>query len=409
MEKGFETLISFNYLTQQMDAMYGRLEGIYREAHSQELLTDSQSFVVETFKELGTASEELQVACEELRQQNEALAAAREQVEAERQRYQNLFELAPDAYLVTDSEGVIQEANRAASQLFQVAQRFLIGKPIANFVPEPERRRLRTALLTIHKVGQLRESTFLFQPRQGSPFTAAIVIASDLEPQQNRAQENRGRQLGSLRWLIRDLSDRERAESVLIQKGARAIANAELRTYHKGEVIPLEPKALWWVHEGVVKLSTFAEGSEEILVGLAGPAAVFGADLTSLPTYQALALSEVCLEPLSWLDIAAAPRLAQALLPRINQRLRQTEALLALSGRRYVKDRLHQLLLLLKQEVGQSSEQGTCLDVRLTHDELASACGTTRVTITRLLSEWRRQGWLRFERDRRLVLNDEYF
>jgi len=404
MEQGFEALISFSYLTQQMDAMYGRLEGLYQEAHSQELLSGSQPFIVETFKELGTASEELQVACEELRQQNEALAAAREQLEAERQRYQDLFELAPNAYLVTDSEGVIQEANRAASQLFQVAQRFLIGKPIANFVPEPERRRLRTALLTIHQVGQLRESTFLFQPRQGSPFTAAIVVASDLEPQQNR-----GGQVGSLRWLIRDLSDRERAESVLIQKGARAIANAELRTYHKGEVIPLEPKTLWWVHEGVVKLSTFAEGSEEILVGLAGPAAVFGADLTSLPTYQALALSEVCLEPLSWLDIAAAPRLAQALLPRINQRLRQTEALLALSGRRYVKDRLHQLLLLLKQEVGQPSDPGTCLNVRLTHDELASACGTTRVTITRLLSEWRRQGWLHFKRDRRLVLNDEYF
>jgi len=404
MEQGFEALISFSYLTQQMDAMYGRLEGLYQEAHSQELLSGSQPFIVETFKELGTASEELQVACEELRQQNEALLAAREQVEAERQRYQDLFEFAPGAYLVTDPEGVIQEANQAATRLFQIDQRFLIGKPIANFVAEPERRRLRTALLTIQQVGQLRESTFLFQPRRGSPFTAAIVVATDLAP-----QEHRSKPISCLRWLIRDLSDRERAESVLIQNRSRSIANADLQTYHKGEAIPLETKTLWWVHEGVVKLTTFAEGSEEILVGMAGPAAVFGADLTSLPTYQAIALSQVCLEPLSLLDIAASPRLAQALLPRINQRLRQTEALLALAGRRYVKDRLYQLLLFLKQEVGQPSQQGTCLKVRLTHDELASACGTTRVTITRLLSEWRQRGWLCLNRDRHLVLNDEYF
>lgn len=402
MENRFESLASFNHLTQRMDAMYGRLEGLYQEACSRDLVVGSQSFVVETFKELGTASEELQVACEELRQQNEVLAAAREQIEAERQRYQDLFELAPDAYLVTDPEGVIQEANQAATQLFQIAQRFLIGKPIVSFVPESERRRLRTALLTVQQVGQLRDATFLFQPRHGSPFTAAIVVASNL-------QENRGQPISSLRWLIRDLTGRERAESVLMQEGAGANANAALQVYHKGEAIPLETKTLWWVHQGVVKLTTFAESSEEILVGLAGPAAVFGADLTSLPTYQAIALSEVCLEPLSLLEISASPQLAQALLPRINQRLRQTEALLALVGRRYVKDRLHQLLLLLKQEVGQTSDQGTCLNVRLTHDELASACGTTRVTITRLLSEWRQQGWLYLNHDRQLVLNDEYF
>jgi len=109
------------------------------------------------------------------------------------------------------------------------------------------------------------------------------------------------------------------------------------------------------------------------------------------------------------LDISASPQLAQALLPRINQRLRQTEALLALAGRRYVKDRPHQLLVLLKQELGQPGDQGICLNARLTHDELASACGTTRVTITRLLSEWRPQGWLSFDSDRQPVLSNEYF
>jgi CRP-like cAMP-binding protein len=90
------------------------------------------------------------------------------------------------------------------------------------------------------------------------------------------------------------------------------------------------------------------ENGEEVLVGLAGPSMPFGTDLTSLPTYQATALSEVELVCFSVTDIAASPYLAQSILPQINQRLRQTEALLAISGQRRVKARFLQLLQLLK-------------------------------------------------------------
>src|SRR5687767_2891528 len=74
-----------------------------------------QKQLAATLDELLTALEELQVTEEELRQQNEELAAAREAVERERQRYLELFEFAPDGYLVTDPDGTIREANRAAA------------------------------------------------------------------------------------------------------------------------------------------------------------------------------------------------------------------------------------------------------------------------------------------------------
>ncbi len=63
------------------------------------------------FKEMGVALEELQVAAEELRQQNEALAEALSVVALERKRYQDLFQFASQAYLVTSLEGTIKEAN----------------------------------------------------------------------------------------------------------------------------------------------------------------------------------------------------------------------------------------------------------------------------------------------------------
>ena len=49
-------------------------------------------------------------------------------------------------YLVTDDDGVILAANRAASALLNVRQQFLIGKVLASFVFELDRRGFRTML-----------------------------------------------------------------------------------------------------------------------------------------------------------------------------------------------------------------------------------------------------------------------
>jgi CRP-like cAMP-binding protein len=133
----------------------------------------------------------------------------------------------------------------------------------------------------------------------------------------------------------------------------------------------------------------------------------FGSSLTSLTTYQAIALSpNVELVCISLAEIGTSPGLSQALLPQISDRLRQTETLLAISGKRHVKDRLDYFLLFLKKEFGQKVAEGTRLSIRLTHQELADACCTTRVTITRLLSKLQQQGKITFDSKHHIHLTD---
>jgi PAS domain-containing protein len=79
--------------------------------------------------ELSTALEELHVAAEELRQQNEELLATHQALEAEQQRYHDLFEFAPDGYLVTDADGTIQGGEPGRGALLGVRQDFLVGSP----------------------------------------------------------------------------------------------------------------------------------------------------------------------------------------------------------------------------------------------------------------------------------------
>jgi PAS domain S-box-containing protein len=178
----------------------------------------------EAVDELRTTLEELQVAEEELRQQNEELAAAREAVEAERQRYQELFEFAPDGYLVTDVEGTIQEANRAAATLLGLSAKFLTGKPLGVFVAGEERQAFRAALTRLRQGGQVSEWTFRLRPRHGAPFDAALTVAA--------VRDGDGK-LVALRWLLHDATEHKQAEEnacrLLCEQAARAEAEAANR------------------------------------------------------------------------------------------------------------------------------------------------------------------------------------
>jgi CRP-like cAMP-binding protein len=74
-------------------------------------------------------------------------------------------------------------------------------------------------------------------------------------------------------------------------------------------------------------------------------------------------------------------------------------------GLRRVEERVRGFLELLATEYGQACEQGLRLDLRLTHQEVASALGTTRVTVTRVIGVLRQEGWLSLDGQRRLVIS----
>ncbi len=188
-----------------------------------------------------------------------------------------------------------------------------------------------------------------------------------------------------------------------------ASVDRRLHYYKKGETIPSLYEGVWQVCKGIVQLSTLYPNGEEALLGWVGPSMCFGPWFTFLQTYQAKALSEVYLVSLSVSKIEASPNLCQQLLPQVSRRLRQMEAMLAIAGLRRVEDRIHQLLLLLKQEVGEPVPEGTRLSIRLTHQDIAAAIGTSRVTVTRMMGDLKRSGSLTLDSKRHIILKDADF
>jgi CRP-like cAMP-binding protein len=171
-----------------------------------------------------------------------------------------------------------------------------------------------------------------------------------------------------------------------------------------GSRVPLLKKSVWLVVRGMVKLSAISVQGDELLLGLAGPNEPFGDPLSNVEVYEATTLCESDLLCLTCDEIAASPHLAMALLQGMGVRYRQSEAMLGLLGLRRIEDRVRGFLELLANDYGQPCDQGLRLNIKLTHQELASALSTTRVTVTRVLGSLKDEGWLQLDGQRRLVI-----
>jgi len=148
----------------------------------------------------------LEVAYEELEQQNEELERTREALERERHRYRHLFEEAPFGYLVTDVHGTVEEANRAAAELFGVHQELLPGKPLPAYLEMADRRAFRDLLPRVCAGEPMAELEVRIKPRDRAPFAVALTAVRDLDTQNRTAR---------LRWMMRDVSSTKVAEEAL--------------------------------------------------------------------------------------------------------------------------------------------------------------------------------------------------
>jgi PAS domain S-box-containing protein len=390
--------MNVDIFTKQVETVNGRLHELFRDAG----INSSQSNILaQALKELGVISEELQVAIDELVIQNEELAASRISIEHQRQRYENLFDFTPEPQLVTDISGTIREANNAACGLLSIPRKFLLGKPFTVFIVEADRWAFRSELNRQHYKDRVQEIEVRLQPRHGEEFVAALRSSPVFDRQGN---------LIELRWLLRNICQQPRLLNNTSTKDSNFNLELPSTIYNKGEIVPLSKNIIWLVKEGLVKLTTITEKAEEVLVGLAGREMVFGSSLTSLPAYQAIVLSpKVELVAIALSDISNDSNFAQLLLPKISQRLKQTETMVAISGQKLVKDRLCNLLRFLKQEFGEPVAEGTRLTLRLTHEELATACCTTRVTITRLLSGLQQQKEISCDSKSHIIIKNPNF
>jgi PAS domain S-box-containing protein len=160
-------------IRQMLNVMGPRVHTIRTSAAA----TPPSPLLDDALTELRTAMEELQVSEEELRVQAEEVADRQVFLEAELGRWRDLFRLSPDPRLVTDTDGVVAEANEAAHRLLRVANGALHGKPLAVFVPDEERRTFRSMLRRLAQ-HEAVEAEMRLRPRDSLPVDVEIAATA---------------------------------------------------------------------------------------------------------------------------------------------------------------------------------------------------------------------------------------
>ncbi|MCZ7626311.1 MAG: PAS domain S-box protein [candidate division NC10 bacterium] len=219
----------------QIEIARERLQQLERRAHES---AEPRTLALETLAELSTALEELNVLTEELREQNEELLATQQALETEHRRYLDLFESAPDSYLVTDPDGRIREANAEAARLLQVGRDALVDRSVVAFVAEAERSVFEQDLTRIRAGGTpATDWQVLLQPSTGAPVPVSLAVGL--------IRDESGR-LQSLRWLVRDITRRRQMETQLraSQQELRALTS-HLESIRKDE----RTRVAWEIHD----------------------------------------------------------------------------------------------------------------------------------------------------------------
>lgn len=190
-------------ISPQLKTVYRRFLSLQQQAD--ELPKIHQVILTEAFEELQAVLAELQASEEEVRAQSETLEKARQTIEAERQRYQELFEFAPDGYLVTDPTGRIEAANQAIAQLLKVSQGFLVGKPLVMFIEKSDRFQFDQKLdeLRSRQVDKIQNWEVRLRSKNCLPFDVALTVA---------AVRGFMGELVSLRWSLRDITERKQLQ-----------------------------------------------------------------------------------------------------------------------------------------------------------------------------------------------------
>lgn len=168
------------------------------------------------------------------------------------------------------------------------------------------------------------------------------------------------------------------------------------RRYGAGEVIyhmedPAD--ALYFVRDGMVKISMYFPNGKEMILGLLGQYDIFG-ELLLLESErrpnQAEAVVDTTLIVMPESDfqrlLQQQPRIAMKFIQVMSTRLWQAQQWQAEVGAFDAPGRLANLLLRLAGDFGRDGERGTEIDLALTQQDLAKMIGATRETVSHCLA-----------------------
>jgi CRP-like cAMP-binding protein len=170
---------------------------------------------------------------------------------------------------------------------------------------------------------------------------------------------------------------------------------------------------LYFLIEGAVRLYKIYGNFKEATVALLKDGGVFGElsfDEGSRQRVFAEAVTDtrvaVARKSVLTEAIKRRPEFAMRLFFSFSERLKQSDEVIESLLEREVSARLATLLSNLSERFGEANGSGTVIDVRLTHQDLANMIVSTREAVSKVMSEFQRDGVIEIS-NRRIVVKQQ--
>ena len=176
-----------------------------------------------------------------------------------------------------------------------------------------------------------------------------------------------------------------------------SLEHSNIQRFHSGEELPLQTNYIWLIVNGVVKNYTISEEGTAITLGFWGTEDLVGKSLSTIAPYVSECISNV--------EAIAIPQDRwDSVSPNLWHQARQIQQLTFIVRNNRVAKRLWLLLKWLSLKFGRDVESGKLIDFELTHQELADAVGTTRITVTKILNQFERDSLILKPKSKCIIL-----
>jgi CRP-like cAMP-binding protein len=186
--------------------------------------------------------------------------------------------------------------------------------------------------------------------------------------------------------------------SPLLRRGALKLTPsqptviAKERVFRRKETLRFDHYESWTIESGIVRAITWDPDGTIYTIGFWGPGDIVSRSFISVNPYQVECLSLVS-------AVSSEKRVS---FTNLEANYCQMGELLSIIQKRCTGNRLLLFIEWFNQRFSTITEDGEFHNYRLTHQEFAESICTTRVTVTRLLQNYEREGLI--ERSRRYIL-----
>jgi CRP/FNR family transcriptional regulator len=192
-----------------------------------------------------------------------------------------------------------------------------------------------------------------------------------------------------------------------------------VKQFRKNETILYEEDTnefMYIILMGKVKVVRTTEDGKEIILAMHGSGSFFGEmsliDGKTTPA-SVIATEDSLIAIISKKDffsiVFTHNRVTKNLMEVLCSRLRQSWDTIQLLNFNNASQRTKMLFLMLSNEYGENTPEGTILNIKLTHQDISDMTGLTRETVTRVIDKFQKNKEISVLKGRLIKLSNDFF